>query len=219
MKIKKRLYALLAIAIVFCTLLGAVTEWLPMQGAVSSAQAETMLLARSKKKKASPTPVATATPAPAAEENLPTATPVPEGPVTDPQSIADYIFANGCLPENFITKREAQNRGWDSSWNYVSDVAPGFSIGGDRFGNYEGLLPKAPGRQYYEADCWYTKGKRNAYRIIFSNDGLVYYTADHYQTFIEMHPTTENLANGITGTMNKDGTWSDSDSDSGFGWW
>ena len=63
------------------------------------------------------------------------------------------------------------------------------SIGGDYFGNYEGQLPKAKGRKYYECDCYYVDGPRNAYRIIFSNDGLVFYTEDHYQTFVQMFPS------------------------------
>ena len=113
----------------------------------------------------------------------------PQGPVIEPQAIADYIFEHGELPDNFITKKEAQNLGWDSSYNYVSDVAPGKSIGGDRFGNYEGLLPTKKGRQWYEADCYYTTGKRNAHRILFSNDGLVYYTDDHYESFTQMFPS------------------------------
>ena len=111
------------------------------------------------------------------------------GPIIEPQDIADYIFEHGELPDNFITKKEAQKLGWDSSWNYVSDVAPGKSIGGDRFGNYEGLLPTKKGRQWYEADCYYKKGKRNAHRILYSNDGLVYYTDDHYESFTEMKPS------------------------------
>lgn len=114
---------------------------------------------------------------------------VPDGPIIAAQDIADYIFEHQCLPPNFITKKQAQELGWDSSWNYVSDVAPGMSIGGDRFGNYEGKLPTKKGRQYYECDVGYTKGKRNATRIIFSNDGLVYYTEDHYNTFIQMFPS------------------------------
>jgi len=113
----------------------------------------------------------------------------PTGPIIEPQAIADYIFEHGKLPDNFITKKEAQNLGWDSSYNYVSDVAPGKSIGGDRFGNYEGLLPSKKGRTWYEADCYYTGGKRNAYRILFSNDGLVYYTDDHYESFTQMFPS------------------------------
>ena len=110
-------------------------------------------------------------------------------PITDPQGIADYLFEHGELPENFITKKEAQALGWDSSKNYVGDVAPGKSIGGDRFGNYEGLLPEASGRQYYEADCYYEGAERNAHRIVYSNDGLVYYTSDHYESFVEMKPS------------------------------
>lgn len=111
-----------------------------------------------------------------------------QGPIIAPQDIADYLFAHGRLPENFITKQEAQALGWDSGRNDVSDVAPGMSIGGDRFGNYEGLLPKKKGRQYYECDCNYTAGPRGAERIVYSTDGLVFYTADHYATFVEMQP-------------------------------
>ncbi len=115
----------------------------------------------------------------------------PEGPITDPQGIADYIFRHGELPDNFITKKEAQRLGWDSSYNYVGAVAPGKSIGGDRFGNYEGRLPSKKGRTWYEADCYYEGRKRNAHRILFSNDGLVYYTDDHYETFTQMFPSWE----------------------------
>ena len=79
--------------------------------------------------------------------------------------------------------------GWDSSRNYVSDAAPGKSIGGDRFGNYEGKLPKVKGRKYYECDCNYRGGKRGAERLIYSSDGHVWYTADHYETFTELFPS------------------------------
>ena len=109
--------------------------------------------------------------------------------IIEPQAIADYLFQYGKLPDNFITKKEAQALGWDSSYNYVSDVAPGKSIGGDRFGNYEGLLPKRNNVTYREADCNYTGGKRNAERIIYSSDGRVWYTNDHYQTFTELKPS------------------------------
>ena len=111
------------------------------------------------------------------------------GPVTEPQAIADYLFEHGKLPENFITKEEAQDLGWDSSRNYVSDVAPGKSIGGDRFGNYEGQLPKAKGRKFFECDANYTGGKRGAERIVYSSDGRVWYTKDHYGTFEELFPS------------------------------
>lgn len=151
-----------------------------------------------KKKNARPTaavtaaPEATAAPGEAAapEGETPEAEPTEEpGPIIEPQRIADYLFEHGELPENFITKKEAQELGWDSRYNYVSDVAPGMSIGGDYFGNYEGKLPRVKGRKYYEADCWYTEGKRNAYRIIYSSDGHVWYTEDHYNTFTELFPS------------------------------
>lgn len=109
-------------------------------------------------------------------------------PVTDPQQIVNYIYEYGCLPENFITKAEAREMGWDSSRNYVGDVAPDMSIGGDRFGNYEGLLPDAKGRTWYECDANYRGKKRGAERVVFSSDGLFYYTDDHYESFTEMFP-------------------------------
>ena len=109
------------------------------------------------------------TAAPARTEK-PTAAPK-QTAITAPQDIADYIFAHGTLPDNFLTKSEARQLGWDSSQNYVSDVAPGYSIGGDKFGNYEGLLPDASGRKWYEADANYTAGPRGAERILYSSDG------------------------------------------------
>ena len=91
----------------------------------------------------SPTSAPTATPV---RTEKPTTAPK-QTAITAPQDIADYIFAHGTLPDNFLTKNEARQLGWDSSKNYVSDVAPGYSIGGDKFGNYEGLLPDASGRK------------------------------------------------------------------------
>ena len=111
-----------------------------------------------------------------------------ELPVTDPQQIVNYLSIYGELPENFITKAEAQDLGWDSRYNYVGEVAPGKSIGGDRFGNYEGKLPKKKGRTWYECDANYKGKKRGTARVLFSSDGLYYYTDDHYQTFTEMFP-------------------------------
>ena len=127
---------------------------------------------------------------PSAEQDAPADANVTQATViTEPQAIVNYLAAhNGELPDNFLTKKEAEALGWDSSKNYLSDVAPGKSIGGDRFGNYEGLLPAASGRTYREADCYYTEGPRNAYRLVFSSDGLYFYTEDHYESFEEMHP-------------------------------
>lgn len=107
------------------------------------------------------------------------------------QDVADYLFLYGELPDYFITKNEAENLGWKTNYRYVSDIFPGCAIGGDRFGNYEGQLPKAKGRQYYECDCYYESGARNEYRVVYSNDGLVFYTFDHYETFTQLFPSFE----------------------------
>ena len=104
------------------------------------------------------------------------------GSYTSRDDVALYIHQYGKLPGNFITKAEAQKLGW--SGGSLEKYAPGKSIGGDRFGNYEGLLPEKAGRSYTECDV-NTLGKdsRGAERIIFSNDGLIYYTGDHYKSF------------------------------------
>lgn len=101
---------------------------------------------------------------------------------TGKDELAAYIHKFGRLPDNFITKKEAGKLGW-SSGKDLWDSAYGYSIGGDRFGNIEGYLPDAPGREYRECDVGYEGGKRGAERIVYSNDGLIYYTADHYNTF------------------------------------
>lgn len=96
--------------------------------------------------------------------------------------VALYIHTYGRLPENYITKKQAQALGW--SGGSLEPYAPGKCIGGDRFGNYEGLLPKQSGRSYIECDIdTLGASSRGAKRIVFSNDGLIYYTADHYQSF------------------------------------
>ncbi len=106
-----------------------------------------------------------------------------DGEYTSKEEVALYIHLYNHLPGNYITKKEAQELGWDSSLGNLNKVAPGKSIGGDKFGNREGLLPKKSGRQYYECDIDYKKGKRNGKRIVFSNDGLIYYTDDHYESY------------------------------------
>lgn len=96
--------------------------------------------------------------------------------------VALYIHTFGCLPGNYITKAEAEKAGW--SGGSVEKYCPGKCIGGGRFGNYEGLLPDAAGRVWTECDI-NTLGaaSRGAERIVFSNDGLIYYTPDHYDSF------------------------------------
>ena len=99
------------------------------------------------------------------------------------EEVAVYLTLYEKLPGNFISKYDAENLGWDNRKGNLDKVALGCSIGGNRFGNYEGLLPEAKGRKYTECDINYDGGYRNGERIVFSNDGLIFYTSDHYQTF------------------------------------
>ena len=112
-----------------------------------------------------------------------------DGEYTSKEEVALYIHLYNHLPGNYITKKEAQDLGWDSGKGNLNTVAPGKSIGGDKFGNREELLPKKEGRVYYECDIDYKKGSRNAKRIVFSNDGLIYYTEDHYETYELLYGT------------------------------
>jgi len=105
-----------------------------------------------------------------------------DGIYTTQEDVARYLRAYGELPGNFITKAEAQALGW--SGGGLQAYAPGKCIGGDRFGNYEGLLPEKKGRIYYECDIdTLGAASRGARRIVFSNDGLIFYTDDHYRSF------------------------------------
>ena len=105
-----------------------------------------------------------------------------DGVYTTKDDVALYLHTYGHLPSNFITKKEAEKLGW--SGGSLEPYAPGKCIGGSHFGNYEGMLPEKDGRSYTECDID-TLGadKRGAKRIVFSNDGLIYYTEDHYETF------------------------------------
>ena len=102
------------------------------------------------------------------------------GVYTSCEDVALYIHTYGHLPDNFITKREARDLGWEGG--SLEPYAPGMCIGGDRFGNYEGLLPE--GHNYFECDIdTLGASSRGPHRIIFSDDGLIYCTEDHYESF------------------------------------
>ena len=101
-----------------------------------------------------------------------------------------YLEIYGELPPNYITKKEAQSLGWEGG--SVEKYKQGAAIGGDSFGNREGLLPKANGRSYTECDLDTGGGRsRGANRLVFSNDGLYFYTWDHYESFIEVTVTED----------------------------
>ena len=111
-----------------------------------------------------------------------------DGTYTAKEDVALYLALYQTLPQNFITKRQAEALGWDSRAGNLRKVAPGKSIGGDFFGNYEGSLPEQKGRTWKECDIDTNGGHRGAKRIVFSSDGLIYYTQDHYDTFVQLTP-------------------------------
>lgn len=106
-----------------------------------------------------------------------------DGSYTSKEDVALYLHTYGKLPSNFMTKKEAKQLGWEGG--SLEDYAPGKCIGGDRFGNYEGVLPDG---SYKECDIG-TLGKssRGAKRIVYSDDGRIYYTDDHYETFEQLY--------------------------------
>ena len=107
------------------------------------------------------------------------------GTYSGTEDVAYYLHVFGHLPDNYITKADAEDAGWVSTEGNLWDVAYGMSIGGDRFGNREGLLPA--GEIYYECDVNYSGGYRGDERIVFTADGDVYYTNDHYESFTKLY--------------------------------
>jgi len=97
-----------------------------------------------------------------------------------------YLLKTSKLPRNYLTTAQAFSLGWERRKGNLDDVLPGVLIGGDVFWNVKGKLPSASGRVWYEADINYTGGYRGTDRILFCNDGLVFVTYDHYDTFFEI---------------------------------
>ena len=156
----------LSLALLFSVLSGCTTA-LPDVPTVTAAPAESAV-------SVSEAPDAPDAPSPA---------PISEdGTYTAAEDVALYLHLYGHLPENFITKKDARALGW--SGGRLDGYADGKCIGGDRFGNYEGLLPDAPGREYRECDIGTLHAaSRGAKRLVYSNDGLICYTEDHYESF------------------------------------
>lgn len=105
-----------------------------------------------------------------------------DGEYDQKDELALYLHLYGHLPDNFVTKKQAEAAGW--SGGSLERILPGKCIGGDVFGNREGALPRAKGRKWTECDV-NTRGRssRGPERIVFSNDGLIYYSPDHYESF------------------------------------
>lgn len=101
--------------------------------------------------------------------------------LTSEEVVIPFVKQNGTLPSYYLTKSEAKKKGWIPSQGNLCEVLPGQAIGGDRFSNREGKLPK--GEQYFEADVNYNCGNRGADRIVFTKKGEVWLTHNHYKSF------------------------------------
>ena len=109
------------------------------------------------------------------------------GTYTDKDHVALYIHTYGTVPSNYISKNKARKAGWINTKGNLWDVLPGMSIGGGGYDNDDNMLPDAPGRQWFECDIDYHGGFRNEKRIVYSNDGLIYYTGNHYKSFQKLY--------------------------------
>ena len=110
-----------------------------------------------------------------------------DGTYTDKDHVALYLHLYKKLPANYISKTKAKKAGWDAEKGNLWDVCPGKSIGGGTFYNDDSLLPEKSGRTWKECDIDYAGGYRGAKRICYSNDGLIFYTDDHYQSFTQLY--------------------------------
>ncbi|MBD2790839.1 barnase [Xenorhabdus sp. 42] len=106
--------------------------------------------------------------------------------LTEHQRVADYLRKYHKLPDYYITKKQARRLGWNPREGNLCDVLPGKAIGGDRFSNRENKLPAQQGRNWFEADVNYRCGHRGSDRLLYSNDGLIYLTVDHYNHFTRL---------------------------------
>lgn len=106
--------------------------------------------------------------------------------LTQQQRVVSYVQQHQRLPDYYITKKQAREQGWDAGDGNLCKVLPGKAIGGDRFSNREAQLPTANNRVWREADINYQCGRRGADRLLYSSDGLIYVTRDHYKNFTRM---------------------------------
>lgn len=102
--------------------------------------------------------------------------------LTQEKRVVSYLQKHNKLPDYYVSKRTARNAGWKPERQNLCDVLPGNAIGGDKFMNREQHLPIAVNRQWYEADINYNCGARGSDRLLYSSDGLIYVTKDHYKS-------------------------------------
>lgn len=189
MKIKKRTLAIVIIVLLVLAALWFLRGQTTDEHAAISPQATSSLVELAGEESAdAPSQQADALPLEQTAAPANETAPDENGAYTTKDDIAAYLIAYGRLPQNFITKSEARALGW--SGGGLDGYDYGKCIGGDEFGNNEGLLPDKAGRAYYECDVdTLHQDERGAKRIVFSSDGLIYYTDDHYESFTQLYPT------------------------------
>ncbi|MBD1227216.1 ribonuclease domain-containing protein [Xenorhabdus griffiniae] len=106
--------------------------------------------------------------------------------LTEQNRVADYLRQHHTLPDYYITKKQARRLGWNARAGNLCEVLPGKAIGGDKFSNREHKLPTKSGRHWFEADVNYRCGHRGSDRLLYSNDGFIYLTVDHYNSFTRL---------------------------------
>ena len=177
-----RIVLLLVLIAVFVYVSRSMTQNADISQPPAAQPTEALTLVTAAPRTPTPVPIdAPEAPPSAGPDDLPSE----EGSYTEVEDVAYYLHTYGHLPDNYITKAEAEDAGWNSYAGNLWDVAYGMSIGGDRFGNYEGQLPK--GEKYYEADVNYEGGYRGGERIVYTEDGDVWYTSDHYESFEKLY--------------------------------
>ena len=115
------------------------------------------------------------------------------GLYTTKDSVAAYICKFDKLPSNYVGKNEGKSL-YESKtgntfdkWNFNPWTTLGVMIGGDTFNNHadnpDNYRPTLPEGDYHEADVDYSAKNRGTKRLIYQSDCVIYYTADHYETF------------------------------------
>ncbi len=107
--------------------------------------------------------------------------------LTQQQRVASYLHQHQRLPAWYLTKSEARRQGWEPGKGNLCQILPGRAIGGDRFSNREKVLPEKQGRRWFEADVNYDCGRRGSDRMLYSSDGLIYVTSDHYRNVKQVY--------------------------------
>ena len=108
-----------------------------------------------------------------------------DGSYTGKDEVAAYLHTSGKLPSNYLTTEAATALGWDGDSDLWA-VQSGAAIGGDEYANLAGLLPAADGRSWKQCDVGYNGGTRGPERLVYSSDGLIYYSPDRFTTFEEI---------------------------------